>query len=247
LVAGQLLHDSEVAVEKVYAPLMNTINRVREIAGPNSSACTIATLLHLIPTAGSPPALEAFVTWRNATRASDEAAALLAGVFPQVGPALARREAVRQLLDPSGKSSDAMLAASLLTAVRPNPEEKGPRCLELARALGSRFAQPLTPASLLALRSTLEPAELVHWVDSAAAYAKARQLAPTAAELNALGLALVFGVPRDHLEFDPAMAATAPVVSRAERMAATVALTAWIYRPLTSPAPAKTSTPAAAA
>jgi hypothetical protein len=247
LVAGQLLHDSEVAVEKVYAPLMNTINRVREIAGPNSSASTIATLLHLIPTAGSPPALEAFVTWRNATRASDEAAALLAGVFPEVGPALARREAVRQLLDPSGKSSDAMLAASLLTAVRPNPEEKAARCLELGRALGSRFAQPLTPASLLALRSTLEPVELVHWVDSAAAYAKARQLAPTAAELNALGLALVFGVPRDHLEFDPAMAATAPVVSRAERMAATVALTAWIYRPLTSPAPAKSSPPAAAA
>ncbi|MCI4319793.1 MAG: hypothetical protein L3J87_05020 [Thermoplasmata archaeon] len=247
LVAGQLLHDSEVAVETVYAPLMNTINRVREIAGPNSSASTIAALLHLTPAAGGAPALDAFVQWRAATRASDEAAALLAGVFPEVGPALERREALRKLLDPSGNSNDAMLAASLLTAVRPNPEEKGARCLELAAALGTRFARPMTPASLLALRSTLAPAELVHWLDVAAAYAKARQLAPSTAELNALGLALVFGVPRDHLEFDPAMAATAPVVSRVERMAATVALTVWIYRPLTSPATAKTTTPAAAA
>ena len=246
LVAGQLLHDSEVAVETVYAPLMNTINRVREIAGPNSSASTVAALLHLTPSSTGAPALDSFVKWRAATRASDEAAALLAGVFPDVGPALGRREALRKLLDPSGNSNDAMLAASLITAVRPNPEEKGPRCLELAQALGSRFARPLTPASLLTLRSTLEPAELVHWVDLAAGYAKARQLAPTTAELNALGLALVFGVPRDHLEFDPAMAATAPVVSRVERMAATVALTVWIYRPLISTAATKTTAPAAA-
>jgi hypothetical protein len=238
LLAAQLLHDSDVVIEKIYAPMMNTINRVREIAGPASPAAAVAALLHLAPVAAGAPALDAFVRWRNATKVSDEVAALLASTFPTIEAPLARREALRRIIDPTGRSADAMFASSLITAVRAEPEEKGARTLAIAGALGARFAQPLTPAALLSLRSTLEPAELVHWVDLAASNAKARKLAPTAAELNALGLALVFGLPRAHLEFDPAMAATAPVMSQVEKLAATVAFTAWIYRPLASPGPA---------
>ncbi|MCI4351704.1 MAG: hypothetical protein L3K15_09380 [Thermoplasmata archaeon] len=247
LLAAQLLHDSDVAVGTVYAPMMNTINRVREIAGPSSPAVSVAALLHLAPAPGGSPSLDSFVRWRNATKVSDEAAALLASMFPDLEAALARREALRRLLDPAGKSADAMFAASVLTAVRAQPEDKGPRTLALAAALGTRFAHPLTPAALLSLRSTLEPPELVHWVDLASNYAKARKLAPTTAELNALGLALVFGLPRAHLEFDPAMAATAPTMSRVEKLAGTVAFTAWIYRPLASPKPAGQPQPAPAA
>lgn len=240
LLAAELLNAAEARIDRVYAPIMNTVQRIRESRGEGGSAVTAGTLLLLTAPSDGRPRLDAFARLRSSIP-NDEAAAMLAAVNADTGIALSLTEGFRQGLG-TAASADATYAASYLAAVRADPAQDIPRTREIGTALADRFPQPLTPAAMLAVRSGLAASELAHWVAKATEIARLRKLAPTDSELSALGLGLVCGLPTSAFDFaSGATADAATPESRARLIATTVALHAWVYRPIiaagTNPAP----------
>ncbi|HZY70220.1 MAG TPA: hypothetical protein VFF67_04480 [Thermoplasmata archaeon] len=244
LLAAELLNAAEARIDRIYAPIMNTVQRIRESQGERGSAVTAGTLLLLTAPADGRPRLDAFHRLRSAIP-NDEAAAMLTGVNADTGIVLSLAEGFRQGLGATS-SSDATLAASYLATVRADPAQDIARTREIGAALAARFPQPLTPAAMLAVRTSLAAHEIAHWVAKATEIARVRKLAPTESELSALGLGLVCGLPASAFDFAAgAVADAGSPESRVRLLASTVALHAWVYRPLiaagSSPAPGAVS------
>jgi hypothetical protein len=232
LLAAELLTASDASMEAVYAPLMSTTIRLREEYGTRDDAVVSATLLQLYPDASGAPALASFATLRSAGCSAAEAG-LLASLGPSAVGTLAQRETVGRALSAAGvRAADTPRAASFLLAAGATPEGVTSRTVELRRLLGERAAGGgVTPLAVLSSIEWLEPAEIANWVEKATAFARARQLAPTPAELDALGVALVHGLPRSEFLGGPPDTSGGPGSSRA-RSAAILALHAWVYRSL---------------
>jgi hypothetical protein len=225
LLAAELLNAESAPITELYSPMMKTMERVRAQGGDHASAVTVATLLHLAAGADQPPALDAFFALR-ANSMGDEAAALLAASGRPPAEAVALRDqwvAKLSSLDPS----DARLAATYLAAEASPRADVATRVTTLAPLLSQRFGRPGVAAALLAMSAPIDSAELLDWLDKSEGLARSRKLAPTPAELHALALALVHGLPAR--EF----VATADDATPYEPSTASlVALHAWLYRPL---------------
>jgi hypothetical protein len=231
LLAAAIAHSSSVPMESLFSPMMATTLRLRERIGTNGPAVSAAALLHLGVGLDAAPPLDAFFAVRPQA-GTDLAAALLATAPGGAEAALQRRNGFVNALSGGAPnpSRDAMLAATFLTTVGSSAPITVERVREIASALGPRFAQPLVPGAVLAERTQLAAAELVDWVDKATELAKARQLAPTPAELAGLGLVLVHGLPES--SFEVADAGSPPMNGTKVSLPALVALNAWVYRPL---------------
>ncbi|MCI4368237.1 MAG: hypothetical protein L3K09_01555 [Thermoplasmata archaeon] len=228
LLAAELLLASSASIEKVFAPMMLTAERIRAKLGAGQPSVSIAAILHLGPGAEARVPFDAFLELRE-EGGRDEAAALLAAFLPDPSEAARRRKVLATAL--GGPSQDATLAASYLIASGANETQAIPRVRAISQGLVDAFASPLTPAAVLASRTTLDPGELLNWLEKATEIVRARRLAPTVPELSALGLAIVHGLPDS--EFTDA-SGSRPVGATRVSLPALVALHAWIYRPLVS-------------
>lgn len=228
LLAAELLTASDAPMESLYAPLMTTTARLRERFGAREAAVTAAALLHLHPDATGLPALEAYAALRGA-RLSAEEAGLLAGTGEAPAALVARREAFRAALSaPELRGDDRTTTATFLTAtLDPGATVSVDRLVDLARRLVPHAGGRLGPAALLSALPGLSPSEIANWVEKAGGIARARRLAPSDAELGALGVALVHGLPSSELTGVTPL----PVPPR-HRSAAILLAHAWIYRSL---------------
>jgi hypothetical protein len=225
LLGAELLNAESADMETLYAPMMRTTEAVRGRAGPHEPAVTVAAILHLAAGPGRAPALEAFTALRGQA-GGDEAAALLAATGKSPEEAIAARERWRAQLPPLD-ALDAQLAATYLVAENTSRADVAARLAALAPLLASRYSRPGVAAALLATSASIEPAELMDWLDKAAAVVRARKIAPTDRELDALALAIVHGLPAS--EF---VRSGGPVPVVEETSAPLVALHAWLYRPI---------------
>lgn len=231
LLAAALAYASSVPMESLFSPMMATTIRLRERIGASAPAVSASALLHLGVGLDVPPPLDAFFAIRPQA-GTDLAAALLATDTSGPEAALARRNGFIAALapDPASPSRDALLASTFLMTLGASTPVTVERVRALAAALGPRFTQPLVPAAVLAERTQLEGGELIDWVDKATEIAKARQLAPTPAELSALGLGLVHGLPDSIFEVGGGAESSRNGLNLS--LPALVALNAWVYRPL---------------
>jgi len=231
LLAGELLNAESAPITELYATLMRTMERVRAQGGDHASAATVATILHLAAAPDQPPALDAFFELRGKSM-GDEAAALLAATGRPPAESIALRDQWVASF-PKLDAVDARLAATYLVGEAATRTDISSRIATLAPLLAPRFARPGVASALLATSAPIEAGELIDWLDKAEALARARKLAPTPAELHALSLALVHGLPArefvatadDSTPYEPSTASL-------------VALHAWVYRPLV-PGPAQ--------
>lgn len=241
LLAAELLNAASAEMGKVYAPITNTTDRIRQKLGPKVSAATPATLLHLAAGADQPVPLDAYFALRPRC-GSDEAAAMLAGLATEPAEALAQRDRFLAGLGGASDATDALHAATYLAAVGAD-DGAIDRTRRIADALGDRLAERLTPAALLAQHGRLEPAEVVNWLDKAIEILGRRQMAPTPAEITALAVAVVHGLP------DSEFLAPSPVGVRPApapvSLPALTAIHAWVYRPLLG-SPTRVASPAGA-
>ena len=240
IVAAALLHAADLPMERVYAPVMVSVERIRERGDPRIHAITAATILELTAPGHSTSVLETYLTLRREL-GNDEGAAFLA---TQPDPARARAavDAARTALAGSSAAdqADALRAAIyLVLAGRP---DSVPAVRAIAGALGNRFARPLLPAAILSDQTLLGAAEVVRWFDQAATVARAHQLAPTEPELRALALGLVHGIPAGDLTFPGDTAP--PVASAARGFLSLVALHRWAYAPAAASAATGPAAPA---
>jgi hypothetical protein len=237
LMAAELINSATAPIEQLYAPMMQTMERVRSKGGHRASSVTVATVLHLAAGPDKEPALDAFFALR-AGAGGDEAAALLAATGRTPDDALRARDTWISNL-PALDPADAQLTAAYLTA-EPSPRsDVATRIHALVPLLAPKFARPGVAAALLAMSAPIEPAELVNWLGKAGMLTRSRKLAPTEAEFDALALALVHGLPA--AEF----VATAADAAQYEPSAASlVALHAWLYRPLVAEASRSAAPPA---
>ena len=233
LLAAEILNATGVAIEQVYAPMMTTIAKIREKLGAGPAAVSVAAILHASSDVVGPPTLEAFYDLRPKI-GSDEGAAILARSFPDAASALPRYEGSAQALRSAGfpDGPDLRHAAAYLAASAEDASRLGPRLVALARGLTGRLERSLTPAVVLSDIDSLEPPELLNWWEKATEIVGSWKLAPTPAEVGALGLALVHGLPRGEFSTQPDRGYTTLLSVRA-----LVALHAWIYRPLVPAAP----------
>jgi hypothetical protein len=186
---------------------------------------TVAAVLHLSAGSGQPTALDAFFSLRN-DAGGDEAAALLAATGRPPAEAIALRDQWVGRL-PKLDAVDSRLAATYLTCEPATRTDVASRIHALLPLLAPKFTRPGVAAALLAMSAPIQPAELVNWLEKAGVMTRARKLAPTSAELDALALALVHGLPA--AEFVATAADAAPYEPST---ASLVALHAWLYRPL---------------
>jgi hypothetical protein len=205
--------------------MVQTMERVRTKGGQRSSAVTVAAVLHLAAGTGQPPALDSFFAIR-ADAGGDEAAAMLAATGRPPAEAIAMRDQWVGRL-PKLEAVDSRLAATYLACEPATRTDLATRIHSLVPLLAPKFNRPGVAAALLAMSAPIEPAELVNWLEKAGVMTRARKLAPTPSELDALALALVHGLPA--AEF-VATAADAAVYEPST--ASLVALHAWLYRPL---------------
>jgi hypothetical protein len=225
LLAAELLNAASASIEQMYAPMVQTMERVRTKGGQRSSAVTVAAVLHLAAGTGQPPALDAFFAIR-ADAGGDEAAAMLAATGRTPAEAIAMRDQWVGRL-PKLDAVDSRLAATFLACEPAIRTDVATRIHSLVPLLAPKFNRPGVAAALLAMSAPIEPAELVNWLEKAGVMTRTRKLAPTPGELDALALALVHGLPA--AEF-VATAADAAVYEPST--ASLVALHAWLYRPL---------------
>jgi hypothetical protein len=224
LLAAALLHAGGADIEHIYSPMMTTSASVREIAGPRAPAVTVAALLHLNPGPDDKPAWDSYVALRKSTR-TEEGAAMLAATGRPVEELLANRTGFLGAIAGSGTpSGDQQVAAGFLTTAGASRDTHMPRVTELSKSLGNRFSAPIVAASVLGMLDWLSPAELVNWLDKASDLARSRKLAPTPAELAALGLTIVLGLPPS--EFATSSALQIPPL---RHFANIVAVNAWVY------------------
>ena len=150
---------------------------------------------------------------------------MLAATGLPVEQLLATRTAFLGTLAPGRTpTGDDQVAAGFLTTAGASSNTHLPRVGELTKALGTRFGAPVVAAAVLGMLDRISPAELVNWLDKATDLARARKLAPTPAELAALGLTLVLGLPPS--EFATSTAAQIPPL---RHLANLVAVNAWLY------------------
>jgi hypothetical protein len=233
LLAAALLHAGDVAMDKIYSPMMTTTATIREIAGPRAPAVTVAALLHLGTADQSAPRIAEYTKARATTR-TEEGAAVLAATGRPIDEVLAARAAwLAQLAHGSPPTADDQVAAGYLVAVGARIERELPRVRALTSALADRFQAPVVAAAILSTVDWLEPGELMNWLDKATEIARQRKLAPTPRELAALGLGMVIDLPTS--EFS---ATTVPPTPLLTRLASTVAVNAWVYGELIPPAAA---------
>jgi hypothetical protein len=230
LLAAELLNAASAEIDKIYAPMMTTTEAIRAAAGPNSAAVTSAALLHLLPSAGDPKAVARFREFRERL-GNDEAAALLGGLSADPAPTARRFDALVQALSSAGATAgiDLTLCAAYLAAREGDPVHLVDRVTRLASLL-PRLPHPLVAAALLAPIESLGDAELLDWLAKGTEIARRRHLAPTEAELTALSLGMVHGLPE--AEFTNGGAPTGAPRNDTEAAAALLALHGWIYRPL---------------
>ncbi|MGI0131620.1 MAG: hypothetical protein ACREDK_00760 [Thermoplasmata archaeon] len=228
LMAAEVLNASSVQIENVYAPMMTTVAKIRETMGRGPAAVTVASILHVHPGPQGLPALENYYAIRPKVT-SDEAAALLARTFPDPSTAIARHQEVAQAMLALGHpdSPDLRHAAAYLAGSSEDLAHFLPRIQPLVDGMKKRLPRSLTPSVVLADIDALEPAELLNWWQKAVDIVEARKLAPTPAEIGALALGLVHGLPRGEFANEVSGRNGATVSIRA-----LVALHAWIYRPL---------------
>jgi hypothetical protein len=225
LLAAELLNAASASIEQMYAPMVQTMERVRAKGGPRTPAVTVAAVLHVAAGSGSPPALDAFFALR-AEAGGDEAAALLAATGRPPNEAIAMRDQWIGRL-PKLDALDSRLAATYLACEPATRTDVASRIHALLPLLAPKFTRPGVAAALLAMSAPIEPAELVNWLEKAGVMTRARKLAPTPAELDALALALVHGLPA--AEF---VATAADAALYEPSTVSLVALHAWLYRPL---------------
>jgi hypothetical protein len=224
LLAAALLHAGGADIEHIYSPMMTTSASVREVAGDRAPAVTVAALLHLNPGPGGTPAWDAYLALRRSTR-TEEGAAMLAATGRPVEALLADRTAfLGTIAGGRPPSGDEQVAAGFLTTAGATRELHLPRAIELSKSLGNRFSAPIVAASVLAMLDWLSPAELINWLDKATDLVRSRKLAPTSAELSALGLAIVLGLPPS--EFATSTVSEIPPL---RHLANVVAVNAWVY------------------
>ncbi len=239
LMAAELLHSTQAAMEEVYSPMMTTSITVREMAGPQAPAVTIAALLqlNLLPT-GKPPLAENQTLRKSST--TEEGAAMLASTGRDVPSLLAERQRWIALLGgTTAPNPDLQVAAGYLTVVGADPATHLPRVQALAAGLRGRLpASSEVMAEILATATWLEPPEILDWVAKATDIARARKLAPTPGELVILGISMVMGLRPG--EFSGTSGG--PERPALASMANLVALNAWAYARLTS-APTATVPP----
>lgn len=233
LLAAEILNASSVQIDQVYAPMMTTIAKVREKLGKAPAAVTVAAILHVQPGPDGPAALERYYDLR-AKVMSDEGAAILARSFSDPASAFGRyEEAARALLSAGfAEGPDLRHAAIYLAATSEDGQRSLPRLKPLSEGVKGRLGQSITPAVVLADIDSLEPEELLNWWQKATDIVAAWKLAPNPAEVGALGLALVHGLPRGEFSTEPDQGYTTMLSVRA-----LVALHAWVYRPLVPAAP----------
>lgn len=231
IVAAALLHAADLPMERVYAPLMVNQERIREHGDPRSHAITAATILELVAPGRSTAAVDRYLGFRKEL-GSDEGSAFLAALDDPDG-ARASVESVRSAFGPAADQADALRAA-LYLVVSGRPDTVEP-VRAIASALGSRFVRPLLPAAMLSDHTGLGPVELVRWFDQATEIARAHQLAPTDAELRALALGLVHGIPGTDLVYpgEP----NPPVASKVQGLLGLVAMHRWAYAPVAGAPP----------
>ena len=240
LVAAELLHSARAPMDQIYSPMMTTSITVREIAGAQAPAVTVAALLHLHPLASGRPALAEYQSLRKAT-ASEEGAAMLASTGRDPASLMAARSQWLAALGAgSAPPADLQAAAGYLTVLGADPSTALTRVQSLTAGLQPRLpASAELMAALLSNVRWLEPGELLDWVAKATEIARARKLAPTPGELAVLAVSLVMGLPST--EFLSTDAASEP--SRLVAVASLLALNSWAYARLT---PAASPTPPAA-
>ena len=244
LMAAELLNASSADIATVYGPMNNTVQLVRDRLGASVPAVTVSALLHLHPRDDGSIATEEYFGLRS-TVGGEESAAVLAPQVDSVESGQQRFSEMRDALAAVGATDSAVArtAAAYLTAIRATPAEAVPRVQALVEGLGTRLPRAYTAAAVLGSIDVLSPGELLNWFDKATEIAKAHRLAPSPAELAALGTSLVAGLPPG--EFSPGMDLRGPPPVP---LAALVALHAWLYRPLVvRPASEPASAPPAAA
>ncbi|MCI4367922.1 MAG: hypothetical protein L3K08_09225 [Thermoplasmata archaeon] len=239
LMAAELINAAKAELSTIYAPMMSTITKIREATGGRSSAVTAAALLHLNAGADGVPALDTFYALQE-PMGSDESAALLAGAFPDPAVAVARRDRVALALIAAGflDGIDVRNAAAYMASGSGDPQALLARVPPIANGVKSRIPRAITAAAVLSDIQALQPAELLNWWQKACDITASWKLAPNDAELAALALSLVHGLPKGEFQTLPPEHSAASVDLRA-----LLALHAWIYRPLVpilsgEPAPA---------
>ena len=224
LLAAALLHAGGADIEHIYSPMMTTSASVREVAGERSPAVTVAALLHLNPGPGGKAPWDAYLALRRSTR-TEEGAAMLAATGRPVEELLSGRSSfLGTIAGGRAPSGDEQVAAGFLTTAGASGDLHLPRVKELTKSLGTRFSAPIVAASVLGMLDWLSPGELVNWLDKASDLARSRKLAPTPAELAALGLTIVLGLP-------PSEFATSTIteIPPLRHLANIVAVNAWVY------------------
>jgi hypothetical protein len=251
LFAAELLVRSPVPASRLYAGIVHSMEMLREPGGAVRHPVSTAALLHLYPSPAPQAKLGEWKQWRPHVH-SDETAAILASSFGL--ESLHRLETLRSAIAKSTTASaDAEHSAALLLLSMANPAELLDPMFQLASMLEGRIPSPLVASALLVTRHSLSPEELFDWVEKAVAIVERRKLAPTPAEVTAIAVALVHGLPGDR--FGPGAPAPAAVTGTdfASDVLGLLALHAWIYRPIletigtTSPLGPGASVPAAGA
>ncbi len=231
LMAAELIHAVGAPMEKIYSPMMTTSMVVRELAGANAPAVTVAALLHLHPLPNGTPPLAEYQTLRKTT-ATEEVAAMLAATGREVPALLALRSRWLAALGGTGAPTpDVQVAAGYLTVVGSDPTEAAARVQALAGGLKARLpASSEVMAAVLSTANWLEPGEILDWVSKATEIARNRKLAPSVGELTVLGISLVMGLPPSEFSGPGG----APERSRLSSLANLVVLNSWAYARLTA-------------
>lgn len=226
LVGAELLMASGAAMSEVYAPMMTTVENLRGLGA--TRAVGAAAVLHLEPKDRAPTAVARWKAAR-AIAPTDEAAALLATVMGDPK----RKELFDQFRTEfandtgfAGRTSSAIYLASQGT-----PVSEAKRVRETAGLIGRDNPRPLLSAALLAAKHPLSPQELIDWVRKAGDLARRRQLASADREFEALGIALVEGLPEATFMVRSGSSSEDPLSSAATLLA----LHAWIYRAILDP------------
>jgi len=223
LLAAELVSASGDAQESFYAPLTQAVDTLRA-AGCRTPLAT-AGLLVLHPTIVTSPPVERWATARRAV-GGDEEAAMLA-TLPDLSEALRRWQGWQPLLE--GTEADRRrTAAYLATAEEPN-DATAARVRANSAEVGGSFELPTLAAALATRHLSFEPPEVHDWLAKAMHLATSRQLAPTRAELDILGLAMLRGL-RMERESSGTGAGWWTRPPSENDLPAHVALHAWLYR-----------------
>jgi hypothetical protein len=231
LLAAELISASGVGQESFYAPLTQTVDRLRS-AGCRTPLAT-AALLQLHPQMTSVLRVDPWVVARRKVGA-DEEAAMLATAF-DLPEALRRWEAWKSALE--GSETDRRRSAAYLTLEGEPTPTRISRIRETATLLKGMFDSPTLAAALATSHLAFAPTEVHDWLMKGVQVAASRQLAPTRAELAVLGLAMLRGLRLEGAASEVTGGGSEVRVRSEIGLPAHVALHAWLYRETRRPTP----------